>query len=173
MLWFGHLCLSHLTEKLGVLRDGEKWEIFLKKRKKQQIGVVSFPALAPNIVLMTSKPPRGTKYPTGHQCRSCPRENLARVGKVELYPHGLSGWNVGVWGLSSWPRSVHSSGYCPSSLPHVRIWGNFPAAFPALHFQVLQGGWGDEKPQDCLWMLFFPPFLGGSRGWFVRQQLCS
>lgn len=161
---------SHTTEKLGVLRDREKWGIFLKKREEQQTGIVSFPDLAPDTVLITSKPPRGTGCPTGHQCRSCPRGNLARVGKVELYPRGQSGaatgGNLGVWDLSSWSRFVHSSGYCPSSLPLMGIWGNFPAAFPALHFQVLQGGSsstvGDEKPQECLWMLFFSPsFLGG------------
>lgn len=65
VVWPPVLVPPHTTEKLGVPRDEErwgKWEISLKKREKQQTGVVSFPGLAPDTALMTPKPPR---CPTG------------------------------------------------------------------------------------------------------------
>lgn len=95
-----------------MLRDEErweKWEISLEKREKQHTGVVSFPGLAPDTDGLKEQHrqshPGGTRCPTGHQCTSCSRENLARDGKVKLYPRGLSGaataWDLGVWDSSA------------------------------------------------------------------------
>lgn len=64
---------SHTTEKLGVLRDEErweKWEISLEKREKQHTGVVSFPGLAPDTDGLKEQHrqshPGGMRCPTGH-----------------------------------------------------------------------------------------------------------
>lgn len=154
---------SHTTEKLGVLRDGESGGF----PSKQQIGVVSFPGLTPDTVLMTSKPPRGTRCPTGQILL---QRKPGQGWKGEMVSEwGCHSVGFGGLGFSFSACSVHPS--LPIQSPTSPVtWGSGGTFLLLFLLFISSSAVGDENPQDCWWVLLFPPFWG-SHGWFVTQQL--